>query len=180
MAAIARQLDERKKRLAHGEFEKWAVRAYPRYSIQVLRYLRKAHRVFGEELKPLLERHGQKKVFLLVGLDDPWGPVRDGIAGTALTELSVRELRAAVRQARAGQAPHGRAGGWSGVAIAIERWAAVWPRLKSMRLDVVVERTSGARQQLERFRATLREAVGHLDEVLAPRPARRPSSPFLD
>jgi hypothetical protein len=183
MAAIARELDERKKQLAYGEFERWAAKAHPEYPIQVLRYLRKAHRVFGRDLPRLLEKHGQKKVFLLLCLDDPWAPLREGIRaagreGVPLTELSVTELRAAVRPLMA----RGGAGGWGGVAGAIAKWSSLWPRIKRAQLAIVVERASGARAELERFRAQLAEAVGHLDEVLGQprRKPARPGTPFLD
>lgn len=182
MAAIARELDDRKKQLAYGEFERWAVKAHPQYPIQVLRYLRKAHRVFGRELARLLEKHGQKKIFLLLCLDDPWAPLREGIRaagrdGVALGELSVTQLREAVRPLMA----KGGAG-WGGVAGAIEKWSALWPRIKRAQLAVVIQRTSGARGELERFRAQLAEAVGHLDEVLgaARRKPARPGAPFID
>jgi hypothetical protein len=195
LAEIARALDTKKKELAYGEFERWAVRTYPKYPIQVLRYLRKANRVFGRDLPRLLAQHGQKKVFLLVGLADPWEPLRDGVAAaggarTPLSELSVSQLRARLRE-------RGGVGGaaWGGVSLAIDRVSALWPRLKRVPLALALVKVPHARRQLERFRDVLRGMLGQVDEALATAaratgapararrakaPARRPPAPFLD
>ena len=169
LADVARTLDEKKGSLPYGEFEKWALKAFPRYPIQVLRYLRKAHRVFGRDLARLLERLGQKKVFLLVGLDDPWAPLKDGIpSGTSrekqpLEQFSVSQLRRAIR-ART-QTESQAQPGWGTLGSALERISTLWPRVQKTAPASALRRDS-ARKQLERFRALLSEALTHLDQVL--------------
>lgn len=174
LAEIARSLDEKKSSLPYGEFEKWALKAFPKYPIQVLRYLRKAHRVFGKELGRLLERHGQKKVFLLVGLEDPWAPLKDGISSDGgreklpLERFSVSQLRKAIRM-RVQTESQGR-NGWGALGAALERVTTAWPRVQKQSPG-----RDGARRQLESFRGLLAEALGHLDLVLNGGGARKPA-----
>ena len=179
LAGIARTLDERKRDLAYGEFERWALKAYPQYPIQVLRYLRKAHRIFGKDLPRLLERFGQKKVFLLVGLDDPWAPIQDGISPgdsgekTPLEQFSVSQLREVIRRQN-GMESRGR-NGWGSIDSTLGRIATLWPRVQKASPHATLRRES-ARRQFDRFRALLREALGQLDAVLgAADPALEPA-----
>ena len=201
LATIGRTLDRGKNELAYGEFERWALDQFPAFPIQVLRYLRKAHRTFGKDLVRLLARYGQKKVFLLVGLENPWAPVHDGIpwgvngSRVALEKLSVNQLRHAIRHQNGRAAP--RVGdGWGNLSTTFTRINALWPRVQKLPVGVALTR-DGARRQLERFRTLLGEVVGHLDALLskpgggrangarrelraarAPRPRREPG--FLD
>lgn len=178
LSDIARTLHERKSVLAYGEFEKWALRAFPRYPIQVLRYLRKAHRTFGKELPLLLERLGQKKVFLLVGLDDPWAPIRDGIShdggheNVPVEQLSVSQLRQLI-STRNGTESRDR-DGWGPLGASMARIASLWSQVEKHPLASTLRR-DGARRQLERFRALLRDALAWLDHVLGAVAARGPA-----
>lgn len=188
LADTARTLDERKSALPYGEFEKWALKAFPKYPIQVLRYLRKAHRVFGKDLARLLERLGQKKVFLLVGLDDPWEPLKDGISQpgarerTPLERLSVSQLRHLIR-VRNNTESAGR-DGWGTLGTTVARITTLWPRVQKQAPAVSLRRDT-ARKQLERLRALLSEAIGEVDTVLggedrpAPRRAERGGTTIL-
>lgn len=179
LAEIARTLDEKKGALPYGEFERWALKAFPKYPIQVLRYLRKAHRVFGKDLSRLLERHGQKKVFLLVGLEDPWAPLRDGIPtdgsreALPLERFSVSQLRRAIR-VKIQRESQGR-DGWGALGTAIERVTSLWPRVQKQPPAAAMRR-DGARKQLEKFRGLLADVLGQLDLVLDGK-AKRPVAP---
>lgn len=182
LAEIARSLDEKKGTLPYGEFEKWALKTFPKYPIQVLRYLRKAHRVFGKELGRLLERHGQKKVFLLVGLEDPWTPLKDGISEGAgrerqpLEKYSVSQLRRVIRT-KLQMESQGK-DGWGQLGETLDRVSTLWPRVQRQAPTAVLKREA-ARKQLERFRGLLADALSHLDQVLtggAKPVARKPAS----
>jgi len=179
LARIARDLDQHKSVLAYGEFEKWALNTYKAFPIQVLRYLRKAHRTFGKDLERLFDRYGQKKVFLLLGLDDPWAPVRQGVTLpglkglSALDTLSVKQLREAVRDQIRTVTP-GRQDNRAptllgGLSTVYDRLSNIWPRLRNAPVITVAgARGNGTRQRLERFRTMLEEVLGKIDQVLEP------------
>jgi hypothetical protein len=182
LAAVARDLDQHKSDLPYGAFEKWALKTHPAFPIQVMRYLRKAQGIFGGDLERLLERYGQKKVFLLLGLSDPWSAVREGIPHRAgrdrvpLKDLSVKQLRSAIQLiVRAGK---GRSGErqqdtvWGNLSTSIERLGAIWPSLKESRLGSGGRSgPSYVRQRLKKFRSALEDTLGKVNAVLETRGA---------
>jgi hypothetical protein len=171
MARMARLLDHGKARLPYGEFERWARARYPTHPIQVLRYLRKAHRVFGRDLARLLERHGQKKVFLLLGLPDPRAPLSEGIridgsgAPRALDAVTVGDLRRAVQTSvrRSGTS----VAQWGVLRGALDRLQSVWPRLTAMPAALIASGAAlGTRSRLVRLRSVLSDLMTRIDQIL--------------
>jgi len=182
LAAVARDLDLHKSDLPYGAFEKWALKTHPAFPIQVMRYLRKAHGIFGGDLERLLERYGQKKVFLLLGLSDPWSAVREGIPNRGgrervpLKDLSVKELRSAIQvvlrsgKGRTGERRHD--GVWGNLSTSIERLGAIWPSIKETRLGSSGRSGPGyVRQRLKKFRIALEDVLGKVNAVLETRGA---------
>jgi hypothetical protein len=175
LARIARDLDQHKSLLAYGKFESWATSTYSQFPIQVLRYLRKSYRVFGKDLQLMFERYGQKKVFLLLGLDDPWSPVEHGLkqrtGGTAqVEELSVKQLRNLLRGMIRRSGCTGRSSSRAtlgGLSILYERLSTLWPRVRNASIPSVAgPNEADARRRLERFRNMLEELLGKIEQAL--------------
>ncbi|MBI4860458.1 MAG: hypothetical protein HY815_09375 [Candidatus Riflebacteria bacterium] len=184
LARIAKDLDNHKRELPYGEFEKWALTAHPQFPIQVLRGLRKAHCVFGEELARLFQQLGQKKVFLLLGLEDPWAPLKEGLQMAdskdqlPLDKMSVNQIREAIRTHGLYQHATGSRPGasvWGPLSTVYTRLSALWPKLKGTSADVLGTQIRPRHmKQLEKFHHLLADVIVKIEQVITP--GKRPSA----